>query len=533
MAAGTRQFPSMAGLMSMTQPLRTAAISTPDKIATRFGARDQTWAEVHWNVSRLAAALQALGLKTGDRAAILALNSDRYSEYQWATWWAGGCVVPMNARWTAAENAYSLRDSGAEILFVDSTFAPLLPAIREETPDLKHVIYLGDDAAPEGMLSYMQLIAGHDPVADAMRSGEDLAGLYYTGGTTGFPKGVMLPHRALSYNALTVVEASGIEPDDIYIHAAPMFHLADGALSGAASAVGAQHAYLSVFDPEKTLAAIERYQATHVLLVPTMLAMILQIPDLDVTRLSSLKLLMYGASPMPEGVLRKAMEMLPDVNFAQGYGQTELAPVVAILSAEDHALERCASERLKSAGKAVPGVEIAIFDEKQNALPNGIVGEIAVQSPGAMLGYWHLPEQTAAAMKDGWILTGDAGCRDDDGFIFVVDRIKDMIVTGGENVFCAEVESVLSTHPAIAEVAIIGVPAEQWGEVVHAIVVLKDEASVSEAALIEHCRPQLAKYKLPSSVSFRDEPLPLSATGKVLKRLLREPHWASRDSNVG
>ena len=435
------------GLMAMTQPLRAAVASTPARVATRIDGRDQTWAEVEANVSRLAAALHALGLQVGDRAAILALNSDRYSEFQWATWWAGGCIVPMNVRWSAAENAYSLRDSGAEILFVDQTFAPMLADIQAETPDLKHVIYLGDDAAPEGMLSYPDLIASNDPVADAMRSGEDLAGLYYTGGTTGFPKGVMLPHRALWYNAITIAKASMVDSDDVYLHAAPMFHLADGALSGATSAVGAQHAYLPVFDPEMAVAAIEKYQATHVLLVPTMLAMVLHMPGFDPARLSSLKLMMYGASPMPEGLLREAMEKLPNVRFAQGYGQTELAPMASILSPEYHALEGPKSTKLRSAGRAGLGLEIAIFDEEQNPVPNGTVGEIAVQSPGAMQGYWNLPEQTAAAMKDGWVLTGDGGYRDDDGFIFIVDRIKDMIVTGGENVFSAEVESTISTHP--------------------------------------------------------------------------------------
>ena len=518
---------SSAGLaaMGMTQSLRAASDATPNKIATRYADRVQTWSEVRLNVERLASGLKGLGVEAGDRVAILALNSDRYTECLYATWWAGGTVVPMNVRWSPAENAYSLNDSGAEVLFVDKTFSAMLPAMQAEAKGLKHVIYLDDGELPESFVSYSDLIEQSAPVADAARAGEDLAGLYYTGGTTGFPKGVMLPHRALWYNALMAAKVCNMDAEHVYLHAAPMFHLADGTMSSGISTVGGEHIYLPMFNPEQTLALIEQHKVTHVLLVPTMLAMIMQLPDFDPKRMASLEVLLYGASPMPEGVLTEALQQLPNVNFIQGYGQTELAPFATTLSPAYHVLEGPRSTKLRSAGRAAPGLELKIVDEDRNEVPTGTVGEIAVKSPGAMHGYWRQPEQTVRALQDGWVFTGDGGYRDEDGFIFIVDRMKDMIVTGGENVFSAEVESAISTHPAVGEVAVIGIPAEKWGEAVHAIIVTKDGVSPTEGEIIAHCRDRIANYKLPRSITFRDEPLPLSGAGKVLKRDLRAPYW--------
>ena len=526
--------PQTSGLamMGMTQPLHAAVQSMPTKIATRFGTREKNWAGVRDTVARLAGGLQNLGVRAGDRVAILALNSDRYTEYQFGVWWAGGVIVPMNVRWSATEHAYSLRDSGAEILFIDEAFLPMLPAIRAEAPGLKHVVFLGDDNALEGGIVYSDIVSDSEPIEDARRAGEDLAGLYYTGGTTGFPKGVMLPHRALWYNAIVISGGCGLQAEHVYLHAAPMFHLADGAMSGGVTAVGAEHVYLSMFEPQKTMDLIEQQKVTHIVLVPTMLAMVMQLPSFDPAKFSSLEGIVYGASPMPEGLLRNALTKLPGVKFMQGYGQTELAPMATVLLPSHHVLDGPMSTKLRSAGRAVPGLEIRIVDENRQDVATGTVGEIAVKSPGAMHGYWNLPEQTAEALQDGWVFTGDGGYRDEDGFIFIVDRMKDMIVTGGENVFSAEVESAISTHPAVGEVAVIGIPAEQWGEAVHAIIVTRDGASPTEEEIITHCRDRIANYKLPRSVSFREDPLPLSGAGKVLKRTLREPYWADTDRKV-
>ena len=518
--------------MHLTQVLNSAADTFPNKIASIDGDRRHTWAQWRDRMSRLAAALRALGLAAGDRVAILAHNSDRYTEYVFAVWWAGGAVVPMNTRWSAVENAYSLNDSNAQILFVDRNFLPMLDAIRAEAKDVKTVIYIGDDAAPDGMLSFEELIAAHKPCADAMRQDEDLAGLFYTGGTTGFPKGVTLPHRALLYNAMVIAKELRLNRDTIWLHAAPMFHLADFGGNTAVAMVGGCNVYIPSFEPEATLTAIETHKVGVALLVPTMLGMTLGHPTFKPERVKMLKSYVYGASPMPEGLLRQAMQVMPHVNFFQVYGQTEMAPIVTILPPEDHVLEGPNSVRLRSAGLPAVGCEIKIIDENGKIVPRGTVGEIAARSPGTMQGYWQLPEQTAKALVDGWVHTGDGAYQDEDGFVYIVDRMKDMIVSGGENVFSAEVESAISTHPDVAGVAVIGIPSEQWGESVHAIIIPKLGASPDEASIIAHCKAQIAGYKCPRSITLRTEPFPLSGAGKVLKRDLRAPYWEGRARGV-
>jgi len=519
-------------MFNLTQPLRSAATCTPNLAATQFGDRTVTWSELRRRASKLAGALQALGVEAGDRVAILALNSDRYLEYYFSCWWAGAVVVPMNVRWSAGENAYSLNDSGAEVLFVDKTFAPIVPRIQSEAEALKTLIYLDDGDVPDGMLGYEDFLQDSAAVTDSGRGGEDLAGIYYTGGTTGFPKGVMLSHRAIWYNGMAAAKHLHLESGDRYVHIAPMFHLADGAGSMGVTMSGASHYFIPAFTPDGAVDAISRSGATHTLMVPTMIAMVLQSPAFDPEALGNLQYLTYGASPMPEGVLLETMDKLPGIKLIQGYGQTEMAPLVTTLPPEYHVLEGPKSGKLRAAGRVICGCEVEIRDENGNMLPNGEVGEIYARSPGSMTGYWNLPEQTADTLNDGWVRTGDGAYMDDDGFVFIVDRVKDMIVTGGENVFSAEVESVLSTHSAVAEVAVIGVPSKQWGEAVHAIVVLQQGAEVSEQALIAHCDGQIANYKCPKGITFRNEPLPLSGAGKVLKRELREPFWADSDRQV-
>ncbi len=516
-------------MMNLTQMLNRAATGTPNVVSTRMDDRVRTWRETRDRVSRMASALRGMGIGAGDRVAVLALNSDRYTELYFAIWWVGAIVVPMNVRWSATENAYSLRDSGATVLFVDSAFAPIVREIQAEADAVRNLIFLDDGEVPSGMHGYEALIQANEPCEDVCAGGEYLAGLYYTGGTTGFPKGVMLPHRALWYNGLALAKHIGLEAGDVYLHAAPMFHLADGAASGAASMVGASHAYISAFDPEAVIETIEAQGVTHSLMVPTMIGMLLRHPSFSPDRLTSLRTLVYGASPMPQGLLYQALEQLPNIEFIQAYGQTEMAPLVSVLAASEHRLD---GPKLRSAGKVGIGCEVRIVGENGEEVPAGEVGEIVARSPGCMQGYWNLPEQTAAALIDGWVHTGDGAYRDEDGFIFIVDRLKDMIVTGGENVFSAEVESAISTHPSVAEVAVIGVPSEKWGEAVHAIVVPRLGEQLSEEEIIEHCKSLIANYKWPRSVTLREEPLPLSGAGKVLKRDLRAPFWDGKDRSV-
>lgn len=519
-------------MFNLTQFMHAAADLTPTATATIFGERQQNWEQFRDRVSRLAASLRDLGVKPGERVAILSLNSDRYTEYYFACWYAGAAVVPMNIRWSVAENAYSLNDSQAEVLFVDGAFAPALAEIRKSTETLKHVIYMDDGDLPENMLGYEALIANASPCEDAMRGGEDLAGLYYTGGTTGFPKGVMLPHRAIWYNNLVVSKMLELTPQSRYLHAAPMFHLADGAAGGGVSAMGGVHIHIPMFDIDALVDAIETHQATHVLLVPTMINMLMQKKDLDVSRLASLGNIMYGASPMPEGLMLDVMDRLPNVRFMQGYGQTELAPVITTLQGEFHVLEGPKAGKIRSAGRPAPGMEVKIIDDEGRQVPRGAVGEIIARGPGTMLGYWNLEEQTASTLVDGWVHTGDGGYLDEDGFVFIADRMKDMIVTGGENVFSAEVESAISKHPSVAEVAVIGIPDDKWGEAVHAVIVPREGESVTTEEIIDHCKELIANYKWPRSTELRAEPLPLSGAGKVLKRDLRAPYWEGKERQV-
>lgn len=519
--------------MQLTQSLHTAAETYPTVLATVFNGRQQTWAELKAKVSKLAAGIKSLGGCANEPVAILALNTDRYTEYYYGVWWAGCTVVPMNTRWSATENAYSLNDSGAKMLFIDDAFLTVLPEILAQADNDIKIIYIGENACPEGMTDYASLISKCDPCHDARHGGEDLAGIYYTGGTTGFPKGVMLPHRALWYNGLASAKHFNFEPGDSYLHAAPMFHLADGAGGCGASAVGATHHYLSAFTPDGVLDVIAEHKITHSLLVPTMIQMVLQSPNFKSDKLSSMKYLVYGASPMPQGVLLEALDKLSHIGLIQGYGQTEMAPLMTTLAVEYHVLEGAKQGKLSSAGRPVIGTMLRIIGEDGCDVPRGQVGEIVAYGPGAMLGYWKRPEETAATLVNGGVHTGDGAYMDDDGFVFIVDRVKDMIVSGGENVFSAEVENAISTHPSVAGVAVIGIPSEKWGEAVHAIIIPKEGCEIDAADIKTYCKTYIANYKCPSSIEVRTEPFPLSGAGKVMKKNLRAPYWKDKSRGVG
>lgn len=512
--------------MYLFQSVRRNAQVSPNHVATLDGERRRTWAEIHERVAKFAAALLAQGGLAGEKVAILALNSDRYFELYFSVPWANRVLVPVNIRWSVAESVYSLRDCGATTLVVDEAFKAMGQDIFLQVDSLKMLIYMGDGDTPEGMLNYEALLQAAPPVEPAQSDYDDLAGIFYTGGTTGFPKGVMLSHRNLWSSAMSVVaELSVMDPGTIYLHAAPMFHLADLAFSLANSIAGSTHAFIPAFEPGKVLEAIMVHRVTDILLVPTMISILLGHPALAGADLSSLRKIVYGASPMPEGTLLRALERFPTIDFYQAYGQTELAPVATILKPRFHVLHGPDAHRIRSAGRATLCVELKIVGEEGLALPVGRVGEVAVKGPTTMLGYWNSPEQTRSALIDGWVMTGDAGYLDEQGFLFLVDRVKDMIVSGGENVFSAEVESALSKHPAIHEVVVIGIPSESWGESVHAIVRLRDSATVTEQEVIDHCRRYIAGFKCPRSVEFRAEPFPMTGAGKFRKIELREYYW--------
>jgi acyl-CoA synthetase (AMP-forming)/AMP-acid ligase II len=503
--------------MYLTQGLHRGLQQCPDAIATISGARTQTYAVLADRVARLAGGLKALGAADGDRIGYLGANSDRFHEYYLAAFWAGLVVNPVNTRWSAAEIAYSLDDSGSHILFADETVLPRLERIRAEHPALRQLIWVGEGEGPQGSVDYEGLIAGAEPVPDARRGDLALAGLFYTGGTTGFPKGVMLSHANLVVGALGSAALRFVHPGATFLHAAPMFHLADLAAWTIISLTGGVHVTIPAFSPVAVLEAIQAHRVTDTVLVPAMLQLLVDAPELGRFDLSSLRHIGYGGSPISEALLLRAQAALPGVTFCQAYGQTELSPITTLLQPGEH---QAGSPRLRSAGRAVPHAEVGIVGEDGAPLPAGEVGQIVARGGHVMLGYWNKPDETAAALRDGWMQTGDAGYLDADGYLYVVDRVKDMIISGGENVYSAEVENALARHPAVATCAVIGLPDDKWGERVHAVVVLKAGASASAAALRDHAKELIAGYKCPQSVDFVAA-LPISSTGKVLKRELR------------
>ena len=520
--------------MNLTQLVHRNVQQRPDQLA--ISDMDESWsyAEFGDRVARLAAALKALGVGTDDRVAVMAMNSSRYLEALFSICWAGGVFNLVNIRWSVAEVGFSLRDSGARILIVDQTFAPMAAELRQAVPQLETIIFAGSAGCPEGMLSQDALLAAEEPVVDAYRSGDDLAGIFYTGGTTGTPKGVMLSHGNLMTYALTAALRSGIPEQTRMLHCAPLFHIAGMGFLLTAFLQGGTHVLIPGFNPTDVSRAVRSNRVTDVLLVPTMIHLLLEAPDFDPSDFDSLKTVIYGASPMPLGTVDKAIESLPGVTLVQGYGMTECG-LVTLTPPGNHSLEARESGRIRSAGLACPVQEVGIVDESGNELPVGEVGEIVVRGPNVMLGYWGKPELTQQAIVDGWLHTGDGGYIDAEGYIYVVDRVKDMIISGGENVYSSEVETVISQYPGVAQCAVIGIPSEDWGESVHAIVVLASGPEKPEAITVgtlrDFCNQQIAGYKCPTSLAFADS-LPLSGAGKVLKTELRKPFWKDKAKQV-
>jgi acyl-CoA synthetase (AMP-forming)/AMP-acid ligase II len=514
--------------MYLTQALHRAAQQDPDRVLTICGNRTRTVAESMARIARLAGALRSIGVKRGDRVGILALNSDRYHEFLLAVPWADAVVNPVNVRWTTAEIAYSLVDCDTRVLFVDDAFASMVPALREQAPNLETVIFCGDEISPEGALDYEQLVSSHEPIEDARRGRDDLLGVFYTGGTTGHPKGVMLTHRNVLTSAMGgLVTLDMYSRGGVLLHAAPMFHLADIAAWLLGLMTGSTHVMVPSFSAPAVVDAITRHRVTDTLLVPTMIQMLVDSPEAVGADLSSVQRIVYGASPISQAVLERARGKLESAAFTQGYGMTEAAPIATLLSPSDHDVPGLT----RSCGRAGAHVDVRIVDENDNEVPRGVVGEIVLSGDNVMLGYWNKPDETAAALRNGWMHTGDGGYMDEHGYVFVVDRFKDMIVTGGENVYSAEVENALAKHDAVESVAVIGVPDSNWGERVHAVVVLKAGAAATGEELTAFCRGFIANYKVPRSVSFIDA-MPLSGAGKILKRELRAEYWGHAERSV-
>jgi len=499
---------------TFADPLRRAFAVAPNELAVVCGDTRLTYAQTFGRCSRLAGALHRLGLSTGDRVAIVAINSHRYLDVYYAVPAAGLVLVPLNSRWSNAELRYALEDSQTRVLITDRDPGELAEVVE-------HVILL-----PEAYEAFIADAPEHELGVGVDEN--DLAGLFYTGGTTGASKGVMLTHRNLIANAQNMQAVGRLTAGDRWLVVAPLFHAAGTVAALAMVWVAGRHVVLGAFDPAGALDLIEREQVTTTLAVPTMLAAITDEQLVRPRDVSSVRMLSHGGSPIASEVVRRTARAFPDAELIHLYGATETAPIATALVHEERHLH---DDLIRSCGQPSVGVDVKIVDIDGKDVEVGRVGEIVVRGPNVMQGYWNKPEQTAAALVDGWYRSGDLGYADDRSFIYLVDRAKDMIVTGAENVYCGEVEDALYSHPAVLEATVFGVPDHQWGEAVCAMVVTRSPVTVSE--LQQHCRATISPYKVPKDIVFSDEPLPKSGAGKILKREIREPYWQGHSARVG
>jgi acyl-CoA synthetase (AMP-forming)/AMP-acid ligase II len=396
------------------------------------------------------------------------------------------------------------------------------------------MVYAGATPAPQGLVSYEAAVAWEEDALCTLApsKNDETVVIFYTGGTTGRSKGVMLSNTNVACNTRCSIGLYRLQDAWNFIIFGPLFHLAAGARVFSCTAVGGHALIQAKFDVLEVLRGIEAYRINTTTLVPTMLQMMLDHPEFSSFDLSSLEMLAYGAAPLSVALLGRVIQAFPEVEIFQTYGMTEASPILTSLDSKYHTVSGPNAGRLASVGQAVSHVELKIVDERGLELPADETGQILARGENIMTGYLNLPEQTAQALVDGWYHTGDAGYLDQEGFLFLEGRVKDMIVSGGENVYPIEVENVLSHHPAVHQCAVIGIPHNSWGEAVHAVVVFEKGLQADEADLIQYCKQHIAGYKCPVSVSVRGEPMPLSPVNKILKSELRKPFWAGRDSKL-
>ncbi|NIN94835.1 MAG: long-chain-fatty-acid--CoA ligase [Anaerolineae bacterium] len=499
-----------------------------DKTAFIFENASYTFKEVNQRINRLVNALSDLGVDKGDRVGVLAHNCPQYFEV-FGLGKAGRVCVPLNYRSVGRELVYLINNSEINTVIVESEFVDIINSIRHELDLVRNYVCL--DAAVDNMMGYEQLISrfpADEPTGDV--ESDDPCVLFYTSGTTGHPKGAIHTHGSLV--AEIKVRHDDFTSGDVALCVMPFFHVGGSAANlFPAFAAGATLVIHREFDETKVLAAIEKEEVTYVGMVPAMIIRLLEHPDLSRYDLSSLRTIMYVGAPMPLEALKRGIEHFGAI-FTQLFGQTETLNV-AVLDKEEHKVEGSPKEvkRLESAGRPLGEGEMRIVDEEGHEVALGEAGEIVVRSDRMMTGYWRMPQETAKTIKDGWLHTGDVGRMDEDGYVYLVDRKKDMIISGGENIYSREVEEVLYMHPAVLEAAVVGVPDEKWGESVKALVVLKEGAAACEEEIIDFCTEHMASYKKPRSVEFR-ESLPKTASGKIKKSEIREPYWEGYDRRI-
>jgi long-chain acyl-CoA synthetase len=495
-------------------PLERARRIAADRPAVVCGERRFTHAEFYDRVACLVGALRAMELSEGARVAVVGPNCHRYLELYFAVPAGGFVLVPLNARHTERELRYALEDSGASVLFAGPEFAGLSDAVSRFV------------ALPHG---YDAILGAAHPGRWGSVAEDNLAGLFYTGGTTGAAKGVMLTHGNLIANAYHFMACWPFTPDTRWLVVAPMFHAA-GTIGVLATVwAGGCHVILPGFEPGAALDAIEHEGVTATLVVPTMMAALAEEQEQRPRDVSTLRWLSHGSSPVGTAVLRRTVAAFPSASLLHIYGLTETAPILTLLPDEQLLL---GAPQARSCGQPAIGIELEVVDQEGGLpLPVGEVGEVRARGANVTPGYWNRPDATERALADGWLRTGDLGYLDEHAHVFLVDRAKDMIISGGENVYSTEVEEALYSHPAVLEAAVFGIPDARWGEAVHAVVVPR--ADVSERELVAHCRELIAAYKVPKRIELRDEPLPKSGAGKILKRKLRESFWEGRQARVG
>ncbi len=522
--------PELADPIFLDDRLAHWAQTSPDDEAFTYLGRTWTWSQWEERVRRLAGALRARGIGRGDVVSFLDKNHPACVELTLAAASLGAANAIINFRLAGDEVDYAVNDSGAKLLLVGSELMPLVDRIRDRLTTVEHVV----EVTPEGEDGdeYEAMLAAAEPVGrDPEVTPDDTCLVMYSSGTTGHPKGVSISQANMVAHTLNAHEGWGFDPGDKNMVSMPLFHV------GGSSYVlfGIHDGVPSVMtrDPDgASLAGAIMQGANRTFLVPAVLAQVLQSGEDAVKLFGQLKTYCYGAAPMPLPLLRAAIEAWPDTDFIQVYGLTEVCGVITHLMPEAHR-DEAHPERLVSAGQCIPGAEVKVVDPvSQEEVATGEHGELWFRTPQLMKGYLNKPEATAEVItEDGWFRTGDMGKVDADGFVYVEDRLKDMIISGGENVYSPEIERVLAEHPAVMEVAVIGVPDERWGESVKAVVSLKPDTEVTEEELIAHCREHLARFKCPKSVDILGA-LPRNPTGKILKRDLRQPYWEGRDRST-
>jgi long-chain acyl-CoA synthetase len=511
--------------------LRQLAASQPDAPMLTAGDRTLTWGELYRNARRVGQALQAKGVGRGDRVAFLDRNSIAYFEIFFGCTLIGAVNVTVNWRLSPAEMAGIVMDAGAVAMFVDPDYADAAKEIAAVATGVREWVSL------DGLGAWLDANADPDPDDPGFEpTAADVITQLYTSGTTGLPKGVMITGRNISSLLNEADRVFDIGADTVSMVAMPLFHIGGSGWALAGMSRGGHSVIVRDIDPAAVLALIARHRITETFVVPAVLMFMLATPELATTDVSSLRTVFYGASPISEDVLVRSMRAL-GCDFAQVYGLTETTGAITSLLPADHDPDGPRARLLQSAGRPFDHIELRIVDpDSGEVLPVGKVGEVVTRSAQNMLGYWNQPEATAAVLsEDDWFRTGDAGWLDGDGYLFLHDRLKDMIVSGGENIYPAEVENALLSHGAVADAAVIGVPDDKWGETVKAIVVKSPEAGADDEVLVEEIlafsRERLAHYKCPASVDFIDV-LPRNPSGKILKRELRKPYWVGHDRNI-